>query len=224
MKSLVQILLSASLFRSAASLSMIRLIFALMAWATFTVPATGAMVAGSNPKDWPANPAKHQVVVFREAAGEKQLALITAAESAPVTKEALRKAAGELAVPEGEKVWWYKEELGIRIPCAITGDAVSYYSELVGKYGKQILNRYMEPSSRLEYHAGIKFHKEYKIDDKTFNDVNVVSLKLSFSEDFAATTTEGMHFEKVRVVVLNAEGKVLHISGDGTTEAMVIAI
>jgi hypothetical protein len=33
-----------------------------------------------------------------------------------------------------------------------------------------------------------------------------------------------MHFEKVRVVVLDAEGKVLYISGDGPTEVPIFAI
>ena len=69
-----------------------------------------------------------------------------------------------------------------------------------------------------------QFHKEFKLGDKTFNDVHVVTLKLTFEQNFAATGTEGMHFEKERVVVLDAEGKVLHISGDGPTEVPIMAI
>ena len=33
-----------------------------------------------------------------------------------------------------------------------------------------------------------------------------------------------MQFEKERVVILDAKGKVLHISGDGPTEVPVLAI
>ena len=130
----------------------------------------------------------------------------------------------EAPLPAGDKVWWYKEQLGIRIPFAITADTVAYYSELAGKYGKQALNRYMQPSSRLDYHAGVKFHKEYKLDDKTFNDVHVVTLKLILSQNFVATQIAGMQFEKERVVILDAKGKVLHISGDGPTEVPVLEI
>lgn len=200
--------------------------------------ATASIEPGAVPKDWPANPAKHQVVIRREAADKQQAAMIAAAEAAQPSKEKLREAAeaGDrndplgLSQPKGAKapvsdnVWWYKEQLGIRIPCAITADAVAYYSDLVGKYGKQVLQRYAEPSSRLNYQAGVKFHRAFKLGDKTFSDVHVVTLKLSFDQNFVATSTEGMHFEKNRVVVLDAEGKVLHISGDGPTEVPMLAI
>jgi hypothetical protein len=209
-----------------------------MAWVAFPGLITAAMLPDSKPKEWPADPTKHQITIRREAADDKQSAMIAAAEAARPSKEALRKAADardrndplglaqpkEAPLPAGDKVWWYKEQLGIRIPCAITADAVAYYSELVGKYGKQVLNRYMQPSSSLDYHAGVKFHKEFKLDDKTFNDVHVVTLKLIFSQNFVATQTEGMQFEKERVVILDAKGKVLHISGDGPTEVPVLAI
>ncbi|MCX6872199.1 MAG: hypothetical protein NTW21_00085 [Verrucomicrobia bacterium] len=211
---------------------------ALMAWVAFPGSITAAMLPDSKPKEWPADPTKHQVTIRREATDDKQSAMIAAAEAAQPSKEALRKAADardrndplglaqpkEAPLPAGDKVWWYKEQFGIRIPCAITADAVAYYSELVGTYGKQALNRYMQPSSRLDYHAGVKFHKEFKLDDKTFNDVHVVTLKLIFSQNFVATQTEGMQFEKERVVILDAKGKVLHLSGDGPTEVPVLAI
>ena len=238
MKSLVQIHLSATRLRRAASSPAILLTSALMAWVAFSGPVTAAMLPDSKPKEWLANPAKHQVVIRREATDDKQSAMIAAAESAQPSKEARRKAADardrndplglaqpkEAKPPVGDKVWWYKEQLGIRIPCAITADAVAYYSELVGKYGKKVFNRYIEPSSRLDYHAGVKFHKEFRLGDQIFTDVHVVILKLTFDQNFAATGTEGMHFQKERVVILDAAGKVLHISGDGPTEVPILAI
>ena len=87
--------------------------------------ATAAVEAGSMPQEWPANPAKHKVVIRREAADAKEAAMIAAAEAAQPSKEALSKAAGDAAVPAGTKVWSYEEKLGIRIPCAITSDAVA---------------------------------------------------------------------------------------------------
>jgi hypothetical protein len=176
--------------------------------------------------------------VSREAADKQEFAMIAVAEAAQPSKDTLRQAAEardrddplglaqpkEAKPPVGDKVWWYKEQLGIRIPCAITADAVAYYSDLVGKYGKQVLKRYTEPSSRLDYHAGVKFHKELKLGDKTFNDVHVVTLKLTFDQNFVATTTEGMHFQKERTVVLDGKGKLLHISGDGPTEVPILAM
>jgi hypothetical protein len=193
---------------------------------------------GFEPKEWPANPAKHQVTVSREAADATQSNLIAVAEAVQPSAETIRQAAeapdrddplwlnrkkGE-PVPAVEKVWWYKEQLGVRIPFAITADAVAYYTGLVTIYGKQVFKRYSEPSSRLDYRASVKFHKEYKVDGKTFNGVHVVTLKLSFDQNFAATMTEGMHFEKERVVVLDAAGKVLHVSGDGPTDVPILAM
>ncbi len=229
---------SIPMIHRAATSTAIRLTIALLAWDTFTGAAMADVLPGAQPKEWPANPAKHRVVITRAAKDDKESALIAAAEAAQPSKETLRQAAeaGDrndplglsqpkgAKAPVGDNVWWYKEQLGIRIPCAITGDAVAYYSDLVGKFGKQVLKRYVEPSSRLDYHAGVKFQKEFKLDGKTFNDVHVVTLKLSFSQNFAATTTEGMHFQKQRVVILDAAGKVLQISGDGPTEVPILAI
>jgi hypothetical protein len=197
-----------------------------------TALATAAVLPGSMPKEWPANPAKHQVVIRRDTTDKQKAAMIAAAEAAQPSEKTLREAAEardpnqpkEAKAPVGDKVWWYKEQLGIRIPCAITADAVTYYSDLVGKYGKQVLKRHAEPNSRFEYQAGVKFHQEFKLGDKTFAGVNVVTLKLTFAQNFVATGTEGIHFEKERIVVLDAAGKVLHISGDGPTEVPMLAI
>jgi hypothetical protein len=220
-------------------LAMIHLAATIFASIAFILNTYADVLPGAMPKDWPANPAKHIISVHRESADKQQAAMIATAESALPSKETLLQAikAGDRSndplglnqpkdaqIPAGDKVWWYKEQLGIRIPCAITGDCVAYYSDLLKKYGKQSHKRYLEPSSRLDYHARIKFQMEFIIDGKTFKNVNVVDLKLKFSQTFLASTTEGMHFEKARVVVLDAEGKVLYISGDGPTEVPIFAI
>jgi hypothetical protein len=129
-----------------------------------------------------------------------------------------------LGAVEGEKLWWYKAELGIRIPYAITADAVTYYSGLIAKYGKQAFKSYAEPSSKLDYHAGVTFHKEFMIDGNNFKEVHVVTLKLIFDQNFAASQTAGMHIQKERVVILDNAGKVLHISGDGPTEVPIMML
>lgn len=197
-----------------------------------TALTAAAVLPGSMPKEWPADPAKHQAVLRRDATDKQKAAMIAAAEAAQPSEKTLRQAAEardpnqtkEAKAPVGDKIWWYQEQLGIRIPCAITADAVTYYSDLVGKYGKQVLKRHAEPNSRLDYRASVEFHQAYKLADQTFNNVHVATLKLTFAQNFAATGTEGMHFQKERVVVLDAKGKVLHISGDGPTEVAILAI
>lgn len=205
------------------------------------VPTIAAVLAPeegglAGPKDWPANPTQHQAVIKREAKDAKQAAMITAAESAQASKEAMGLALKaddpndplglaqpkEVQLPVGDKVWWYKEQLGVRIPCAITGDAITYFTGIVAENAKKAFKSYAMPSSRLEYLAGVQLHKDFKLDDKAFKDVNVVTMKLSFSANFTAESTSGMSFEKTRIVILDSENKVLHISGDGPTEVMVL--
>ena len=184
------------------------------------------MAPGSEPKDWPANPEKHVVSIKRVSADETEAKLIDAAESLehdgigpdPVTPGEPRLA----TPPKGQ--WWHKEELGIKIPFAITKDTIAYYSDLVTGYGKQAAKRYMEPNSNFTYEAKVAKQAEFSIDGKTFKDVSVVTMEMKFSENFAATVTEGLSFDKRRTVVFDGDGKVLHVSGDGPTEAAILAI
>ena len=99
--------------RSASSVAMRLVSVPMLCLAFLQSVATAAVEAGSMPKEWPANPAKHQVVIRREAADAKQTAMIAAAEAAQPSNEALCQAAGDAAVPAGDKVWWYMEKLGI---------------------------------------------------------------------------------------------------------------
>lgn len=183
-----------------------------------------AITPDGTPKDWPANAEKHSVTVRRAADSESDRRLISAAEAAQPPAADVRKAAGEVKLPEKGNLWWYKEELGLRIPYAVTGDAVAYFTKLIKQYGQQAFNRYAEPSSRIEYTAGVTFHADFMIDGKSFQNVHVVTLKLHFSQNFCATGTEGLSFTKERVVVFDAHGKVLHIAGDGPTETPILAI
>ena len=183
-----------------------------------------AMLPGAKPKDFPANPAKHVIHIQRDAADDAQKKMIALAESTAPDADALIKAADGQALAKDEVRWWHGETLGIRIPYAVTGASVEYYKKLVEGYQKQAFKRYIEPSSRLDYHASVVFQKEFEHQGKAYKDVHVVTLKLSFSQQFAASTTEGMDFEKQRTVILDAKGRVLAISGDGPTEVPVMAI
>ena len=200
-----------------------RLLALAVLWLALAALLHAAMLPGSKPKKWPANPARHTVTIDRKAADPKEAALITAAEAAVPDAAALKKAIGDGPAPEDASQWWCGETLGIRIPFALTGDAVRYYSALVEGYRKQELERYSEPSSSVGYHATVERHAEFELDGKAYKDVQVVTLKLAFSQHFAATVTEGMDFQKQRTAVFDASGKLLALSGDGATQAAVMA-
>lgn len=201
-----------------------RLTFVSALWLAALAGAPAAMVPGAEPKEWPANPEKHQVTIRRVAGNETEAKMIAAAEAAYPAKAEVLAAAKPEAVPRGDKLWWNKEELGIKIPYALTAEAVAYFKGLVEGYGKQALKRYIQPRSQLSYEASARFHKDYEHGGKTYHGVHVVTLKMSFSEDFTATMTEGLMFRKERVVILDGEGKVLRIEGDGDTETPIVAI
>lgn len=204
----------------------VRLGFALVALFLSAPMAQSAMLPGSQPKEYPANPAKHVVSIKRVSSDEAGAKLIAAAEA--VAHSGLSPAPTDKGEPRLEAPpkdqWWHKEDLGIKIPFAITAGAVTYYSDLVTGYGKVAMKRYTEPSSSFSYEAKVAKQAEFSIDGKTFKDVSVVTLEIKFSENFAATVTEGLSFQKNRTVVFDSAGKVLHVSGDGPTETMILAI
>ena len=189
-----------------------------------TAVARAAMLPGAELKEFPANPETHVIQIRRNAATDLEKKMIAAAEAAIPDKQALLKALGDQPMTGDKAQWWHQEQLGVRIPFAVTGAAVEYFQKLVEGYQKQAFKRYSEPDSKLDYQAGVAFHKSFEHQGKTFKDVHVVTLKLSFSEHFAATVTEGMSFEKQRVVILDAKGTVLAVSGDGPTEVPVMAV
>jgi hypothetical protein len=182
------------------------------------------MLPGATPKQWPPNPGQHKVTLQREAADEKAKAMIAAAEAAVPSATELRKAAENEGMEVGKGQWWYHEVLGVRVPFAITGEAVAYLVKWVEGNATQHFSTYIEPASSVDYHASVAFHEEFTQSGKKFSKVHVVTLKLRFSQNFVTEPTSGMQFEKERVVVLDEHGKVLHLSGDGPTQVPVLAV
>lgn len=189
-----------------------------------TATVNASMLPGSEPKEWAPNPAKHVVTLARTAKGATEEKMIAAAEAATPPKADVLAAAKLDPAPADPKLWWSHEQLGIKIPFAITAEAVAYYAALVEGYGKQTVTRFIEPSSQVNYQAVVTKEAAIELDGKKFSDVYLVTMTLNFSEDFAASGTEAMMFTKERKVVLDKDGKVLHISGDGETQVAVVAI
>ncbi len=200
------------------------LVLAGVADPVFARRAITADAGREGPKEWPANTNKHTVTIVRSASEEAGRALIARAEGLQPDRAELVKAAGDVPLPREGKVWWCREQFGIRIPYAVTGDAVTYYTGLVVGYGKARMKRYAEPSSALKYTAAVKRQDRFELDGKTWQNVDVVTLKLEFRQSFCASGTEAFGFTKERTVVFDAQGKVLHVSGDGVTDVPVMAI
>ncbi len=165
----------------------------------------GAMLPGTEFKDFPANPEKHVVVINREADTETGKKMIQAAESAP---------------PATGKWWQVKDDkevlvMGLKTPYALTADTLKYYGDQIKRYResgwKQRVN---EPSSALNYTAGVALKDTVTVDGKDFRNVYVVTMKMTFRTSLTDAAFGGTSFQKQRTVVLDAHGKVLAISGD----------
>jgi hypothetical protein len=191
-----------------------------------SLPVQAAPLAGARPKEWPASADHHKVTIRRVAADGVEKQLIEAAEKSQPDSSALFESMakeGGAGKPQPGQ-WWNKETLGIRIPFAITAETVSYYSGLVGEYGRQKLNRYAQPSSAFTYQAEVSKPATYELDGKSLQNVSVVTMTLSFRQQFVASVAEGFAFEKKREVVFDKDGTIIHVVGDGDVPIAIFSM
>lgn len=165
----------------------------------------GAMLPGTEFKDFPANPEKHVVTIKREADTDTGKKMIQAAESAQ---------------PDTGK-WWYVKDgedvlvMGFKTPYALTADTLKYYSDQIKRYQETAWKgRVNEPSSKLDYTATVARHETFTLADKEYKNVYVVTMKMAFQTSLTDEAFGGTGFQKQRTVVLDAAGKVQAISGD----------
>lgn len=199
-------------------------VIALACWALTSLPVSASMVPDAKPRKWPANPAKHQITVNRTTANETEKKMIALAEAAYPPKQDVAAAGRRSLDPDAKQLWSHKEVNGVKIPYAITGAAIEYYSAFVKDAGTREFTRYIEPSSKFTYEASVKSKDNFNVAGQSLPRVYVVKMKIEFAESFVSTGTEGIHFAKEREVVLAADGKVLKITGDGDVEVPVMAI
>ncbi len=181
-----------------------------------------AVLEGSEPKEWPADPASHVVKIKRTITEADDAKWITAAENIPADAAAVRAAAlqHDANAAVGEKEWWYMESEDVKIPFALTGDTVTFYSGLVTGYGMQKAQRFIKPSSHFSYNATVSQQDKFTLDEKTFQNVTVVTLRMKFRYE----SDRSISLSKQRVVVFNKDGKALHVSGDGKTQVKISVI
>jgi hypothetical protein len=169
---------------------------------------TADVVPGATPKHWPADPHRHTVSIARSPADKPSLKKIRTAETHP----------------PGTNHWSSGIQNRIRLPRAVTQEALDYYQGLIEGYRKKSWTTYNEPRSALRYEASVTHRETFTQDGRTFREVDVVELKMTFEASFTEEGTQGLHFTKTRTVVLDRTGRVLAAFGDGPTEVPVFAI
>ena len=105
---------------------------------------------------------------------------------------------------------------GVRIPYAITGDALRYYRDVTLAFRAGDFSRFnnlaMQESS-LDYLAQIERHELYKAEGREFPNATVVTMKLDWSQNCG--TECALHLQKQRVVVFDDSGTVIAVFHDG---------
>ncbi|MCK4752718.1 MAG: hypothetical protein KAS75_04665 [Planctomycetes bacterium] len=166
----------------------------------------------------------HVIKIIRTIRSENDSRMITIAENTypPRTKvlEAIKEAHFKpKQISEKDKLWWYSEFDRVKIPYAITIEAIDYYVGLVESYRVRRWKSDIEPSSKFIYSAEVEFRENYEKEGKTFQKVYVVDMKLSMRATFASLA--GIGFGKERTVIIDRDGKVLAVFGDGKTPVRV---
>jgi hypothetical protein len=124
--------------------------------------------------------------------------------------------------PNHEALWWYDSFDGVRIPYAITRGSLAYYQGLTEAFRAgdfSAVGNYPLVSSSLEYSAVISRRSNYVREGTPYGDVYVVEIELSWSD--ICGNLCGLWFSKKRVVILDLDGTLRAVFGDGETTIMV---
>jgi hypothetical protein len=134
--------------------------------------------------------------------------------------------------PDDENLWWYDSFDGVRIPYAVTSDAVDYYADLVAQWQVDPSTSWGGEwtSSNLQYVGVIEYADAVEIGGEQFDDVYVVDMNLSWSAVCGSLSAYGFDkmrtiilslgahgFDKMRTVILSPAGDILRVYGDGVT-------
>lgn len=120
------------------------------------------------------------------------------------------------------RLWWGGTFDGVRLPYAITADAVRYYVALSDAFRRADFsgsNGISMSKSRFQYNARVERVAEFEHEGRLLRDVYVVRMVLSWSSVCGSLC--GLWVEKERVVVLKSSGGVLAVFGDGEPIATV---
>jgi len=114
-------------------------------------------------------------------------------------------------LPE-DHAWWYGMWGGVRMPYAITAEAIAYFADRVRKAP-------LWPMTSMMYTADIEYNEAYELDGEQFRGVYVVTMHLTYGYYCGPLCAAGI--SKGRTVVLTPEGAWLYVSGDGRAGMMI---
>jgi len=183
-------------------------------WAVY-LPALSATIPSENSPD-----AKHPILIKREYGSPEEERLLVKAEAVyqnPQTSAGRmlrdwgRLADKNAAIPDGEPRWWSGEVDTILAADLVTTEAVLYYynisQALRNNNGILKPNTFTFFSSSLKYVASIKKLDTYERAGKSFTDVYVANMTLTWAQVCGGLC--GFGFTRNKIVVFSPSGEVL---------------
>lgn len=118
-------------------------------------------------------------------------------------------------------MWWY-DGVGVhRVPYAVTAGALDYYVKLTDRFRSHNFWGAFARSlfwTDLNYKASMSHHDEYYTDAERYEDVYVAEITLGWGYDEGTFVPISRAH---RLVVLNRDGKVLMVDGDGAVQESI---
>ena len=185
-------------------------------WAVYS-PGLAATIPAEDSQDL-----KHPILINRQYGSPDEGKLLAKAESLytnpePVEREFLKEwrynADKSVVFPDGQPRWWAGTSDTILATELVTTEAVLYYYNishaLRNKEGKLKENSFTFSSSNLKYEASIKRVAVYERAGRTFNDVYVANMTLTWSQVCGSLCGSG--FTRNKIVVMSPTGEILEM-------------
>lgn len=188
-----------------------------------------AAAAAEPPRPREETSGEYACIIRRSAPDSTSARLLSIAECAYPPRNLLAGLAAEKGYEIGSDtarvpLWWCRGTNERRIPYAATRGALEHYLKITEKYRDR---EYREPgtwrifTSELVYHATIAWREEFAVSERSFHDVWVANVAMSWTYD------DGTFLPLVtarRTVVLSPGGEILAVDGDGQgTEDVAIS-
>jgi len=167
--------------------------------------------------------------IMRRANSVEEREILRIAEAAYPDSSAVIKMAADYPrrpSPDERDLWWYTTFDDVRIPFALTAGSVDYYIRKMDELQRREFPLPLppppfttRPHGDLTYGAWVEHREAHEMDGRRFENVWVVTMKLKLNLYFGSLSA--LDFIKERVVVIDADGRVLAVVGDGPTHWVV---
>lgn len=166
--------------------------------------------------------------IRRTFQGDEEALLIQRAEAAVPPREDVLVLIGDAkkqeraGVNDEEPLWWFVTFDGVRIPYAITADALVFYHTTFEAFRGgdfSISHDIVMKKVTFIYEASVSREDRFEHEEEVFEDVHVVRMSLKWSQYCGGECAMG--FYKERIVVFDAGGEILAVLLDGETPYVV---